>query len=348
MSKRYKICYMLGDGIGPEVMKAALSVLRELASHMEFVELRAGLEYYKRTGVLLEEQFFEKVKECDAVIKGPLQTPLGPGTHRSVNVMIRQELNLYANVRPFTSYKGVSLSTFDLTIIRENTEDLYVGIEGKFGNIAFSMKVISESGSRRIARFAFDYARSRGYKRVTVVHKANILKETDGLFRRVFFEEAEKFSDIKADEMIVDAAAYKLVKSPEEFQIILTPNLYGDILSDLAAGIVGSIGLCGSAQIGDNIAVFEPIHGTAPDIAGKNVANPIGGIIAAKLMLEYLALRYGDSKARNVACAIERGVRRVVESRVSLPRDLGGSANTQEVADAVKEASIDFLRSFSV
>ncbi|MEM1619452.1 MAG: isocitrate/isopropylmalate dehydrogenase family protein [Fervidicoccaceae archaeon] len=342
--RKYRVGYIRGDGVGPEIVDAALSVLVELAEDLELVELRAGYELYKRTGRLLEEGFFDRARELDAILKGPLHTPPGPESPRSVNLLIRRELDLYANVRPFASYEGVSIGRFDFVIIRENTEDLYVGIEGRHGGSAFSLKVITEEGSRRVSRFALRYAASRGYKRVTVVHKANVMKETDGLFREVFLREASSYAGaFEVDEMIVDSAAYNLVRSPNRFGVIVSPNLYGDILSDVAAALVGSLGLCGSAQIGDRIAVFEPVHGTAPDIAGRGVANPLGQLKAAALMLEHLAESRGDEKLRRAASALERAMRRLVERGGPLTPDLGGSASTREVAEEVKRLSLALL-----
>jgi len=334
LPRTYKVGYILGDGVGPEVVLAALRVVKEVAD-LDLFELKAGYEYYKKTGKPFEEDFFSKAMEADAILKGPLQTPYGPGTLRSINVAIRQELDLYANVRPFRSYAGVSLSAFDFVIVRENTEDLYVGAEWKHGDVAFSVKVVSEKASRRISKFALQYAVERGYRKVAVVHKANIMKETDGLFRKAFFEEASKYPQIETEEVLVDAAAYRLVKSPGSFQVIVTLNMYGDILSDLAAGLVGSIGLCGSAQIGEKAAVFEPVHGTAPDIAGKGIANPLGQIEAAGLMLEYLSAKHSDAALARAAKLIRAGVRKVVEERKALPLDLGGTSTTFEVAEAV-------------
>lgn len=336
MARRYKVGIVLGDGIGPEVVSATLDVLSHLGVNLEFVELKAGYEYYKKHGKPLEEGFFDKVKELDAVLKGPLYTPPHEKEFRSLNVLLRRELGLYANVRPFKSFKGVSLKDFNFVIIRENTEDVYVGIEGQYGDYAVTLRVITKQGSEKIARFSFDYAKSHGFNRVTVVHKANILKYTDGLFREVFFTVAKEHRGIEADELIVDAAAYTMVKNPEKLQVLLTPNLYGDILSDLAAGLVGSLGLCGSAQIGDTTAVFEPVHGTAPDIAGKGVANPLGEILAAKMMLEYLSARHSDKELAKHALILENAVRTLVESRRALTPDLGGSSGTRDVVSALK------------
>ncbi|MEZ0394214.1 MAG: isocitrate/isopropylmalate dehydrogenase family protein [Desulfurococcaceae archaeon] len=335
MARRPRIGVIRGDGIGPEVVGAALEVLGELGVDAELVDIEAGLRAYEKYGRTLPPDFVDVAKELDAILKGPLQTPKGPGTPRSANVEIRRLLGLYANVRPFRSFRGISRDTFDFVIVRENTEDLYVGLEGRFGDTAIALKVITREGSTRVSEFAFELARARGYARVTAVHKANILKETDGLFREAFLEVASRHPWARADEMLVDAAAYALVRRPSEFQVIVTPNLYGDILSDLAAGMVGSLGLCGSGQYGAGIPVFEPVHGTAPDIAGKGVANPIGQIEAARLMLEFLGAKHGDEGLLARARALSDAVRRVVEERVALPPDLGGSSGTFDVARAI-------------
>ncbi len=337
MVRRFRIGIVMGDGIGPEIMRATLSVLEELPVEMEFVELQAGYEYYRRTGKLLEEGFFDKARELHAILKAPLTTLPGPGTYRSINILIRQTLGLYANVRPFTSYRGISLGRFDFVVIRENTEGLYSGVEGRFGDQAFTLRIITRKACERIVRFAFNYAVRKRMDLVTCVHKANVLKESDGLFRNVFQEIAAEYPRVRTEEMHVDAAAYNLVKNPGRFRVIVTPNLYGDILSDEAAGLVGSLGLCGSAQIGDETGVFEPVHGSAPDIAGKGIANPLGQITAASLMLEYLGEKHNDEKAIVSSRILREAVRDVIEESRILTPDLGGSATTLDVTREVIE-----------
>lgn len=335
MVKRYKIGVIKGDGIGPEVVNAAIRVLEELDVDLEIVELNAGYEYYKKTGKPLEEEFVDKVIKVDAVLKGPLHTPPQDPNFRSVNMLIRKMLDLYANVRPFKSYKGISQREFNFVIIRENVEGEYTGIEGSLNDIAVSLRIITEKGSRRICDFAFKYARLHGFNKVTVIHKANILRVTDGLFRNVFFEVASGYTDINADELIVDAAAYTMVRHPERLQVLVTPNLYGDILSDLAAGLVGSLGLCGSAQIGERIGVFEPVHGTAPVIAGKGIANPIGTIMASKMMLDYVGTKQSDYRLLEKAKVLEKAVRKVLEEDRVFTPDLGGDKGTIDVVNAI-------------
>lgn len=337
MAKRYKIGVIKGDGIGPEIISATLEVLNHLDVNMDFVEILAGYEYYKKTGKALEDEFFENVKSLEAVLKGPLYTPPHDVEFKSINIFLRRELDLYANIRPFKSFKRVSQKEFNITIFRENTEGEYVGIEGIFNNTAISLRIISEKGSRRICELAFKYARLLSFKKVSVVHKANVLKISDGLFRKVFFDVAKNYPEILADEIIVDTAAYLLVKRPEDLQILVTPNLYGDILSDLAGGLVGSLGLCGSALIGDRMGIFEPIHGVAMDIAGKNIANPVGAITAAKLMLEYLGQKYNDSLIIERAKLLEKSIHTVIEDRKIWTPDLGGNYRTNDVAKAIIE-----------
>lgn len=335
MARKYRIGIVKGDGIGPEIVEATIDILNSLDLNISFIELEAGYGYYQKTGRSIEEGFFDKVKELDAILKGPLYTPPNVREFKSVNILIRRELDLYANVRPFRSFKGISPRNFDTVLIRENTEDVYVGIEGRYRDKAVSLRIITGEGSRRIAKFAFKYAIQRGFSRVTVIHKANILKETDGLFRETFYMVAKEYPNVVADEMIVDTAAYTIVRNPERLQILLAPNLYGDILADLLAGMVGSLGLCGSAQIGENIAVFEPVHGVALDIAGKGIANPIGEILSAKMMLEYLGQRYNDSKLIKVSEKIEEAVHTVISRRIWTP-DLGGNNRTNDVVEAIK------------
>jgi len=300
-------------------------------------ENEAGLAYYKRAGRPYPEGFFDVLRSADAVLKGPLATPIGPGGYRSINVAIRQELDLYANLRPCRGYPGVSPRAFDLVVVRENTEGLYAGVEGRFRDQAYALKIVTRQGSRRIVEFAFDYAVTRGRRLVTCVHKANILKESDGLFLEEFRAVAARYRGrVEAGELIVDAAAYNMARTPEKLDVIVTMNLYGDILSDLAAGVAGSLGLCGSGQYGPETAVFEPVHGAGFDIAGKGVANPVAAIHAARLMLEYLAHRYGDSGLERAAKALDKAVEdTLVRDRVLTP-DLGGTASTLDVAEAVR------------
>ncbi len=343
MGRKYKIAVIEGDGVGPEIVRETIRLLDEVGFNAEYIKLNAGLKYYEKTGKTIEDGALDVIREAHALIKGPIATPLGPGTYRSVNVWLRKQLSLYANVRPFRSYKGISLKDLDIVVIRENTEGAYSGVEEKIPEGAVTYRIITKKATEKIVRFAFEYARKYGRKKVTVVHKANILKESDGLFRNIFFEIAKEYPNIESDEVIVDAAAYKLVKRPYLFDVMVTPNLYGDILSDLVAGIVGGLGLCGSAQIGDNYAAFEPVHGTAVTVAGKGVANPIGEIKAASLMLKWLSERHGDEKLKRIHEAIEEAVRFTIEEARILPQDLGGTAKTVEVANAIISKAKEIL-----
>ncbi len=330
---RPKIAVIRGDGIGPEVVDATLSILERLIE-AEFIEVKAGKEYFRETGLPMEEDGMDRLRESDALLKGPIATPTRGKSYPSVNLRIRREFDLYANVRPFRSYEGISLRKMDLVMVRENVEGLYSGVEELQGDKAVASRVITRRGARRIAEFAFHLAKSEGRGRVTAVHKKNVLKLSDGLFLEEFYGVASRYHGIEADDYIVDAAAYRLVKVDDPFDVMLLPNLYGDILSDVAAGVVGSLGLCGSAQIGERYAAFEPIHGTAEDIAGRGIANPIGTILAASMMLEWLDA--GFRGLGDVGRRLREAVDEVVGEGILTP-DLGGSASTLDVAEAVLE-----------
>lgn len=334
----FKIALIYGDGVGPEVIKAALEVLEALGFDAEYVEVKAGYEYWRRTGKPMEDGALDVIRSCRCVLKGPLMTPPGTDSYRSVTVMLRQALDLYANVRPFKSF-GKASKKIDMVIVRENTEDLYSGIEYRLGSTAITLRVVSERASKRIARFAFELAKREGRRKVAVVHKANVMKESCGLFRSAFFEVAKLYPEIQAEEIVVDSAAYRIVVAPETLDVLVTPNMFGDILSDVAAGVVGSLGLAPSANIGDGYAMFEPVHGTAPDIAGKGVANPIASILSAAMMLSYL----GDAKrARAIEVAVDE---LIAEGRVLTP-DMGGTAKTVDVAREVARRAREALTSF--
>jgi len=337
VKRRYHVVVIPGDGIGPEVVEAALHAIGPVLDRLELERVEAGLGYYERTGRPYPEGFLDRLRSADAVLKGPLATPVGPGGYRSINVLIRQELDLYANLRPCRGYPGVSPKVFDLVVVRENTEGLYAGVEGRFRDEAYALKIVTRRGSERIVRFAFEYAVSRGRRLVTAVHKANILKVADGLFLEVFREVARRYEGrVEAGELIVDAAAYNMARSPEKLDVIVTMNLYGDILSDLAAGVAGSLGLCGSGQYGESAAVFEPVHGAGFDIAGKGVANPVAAIHAARLMLEYLGHRYGDEQLAAAAQLLDKAVEEALTVDRALTPDLGGDRGTMDVAEAVR------------
>ncbi|WP_456434623.1 isocitrate/isopropylmalate dehydrogenase family protein [Methanopyrus sp.] len=317
-----------GDGIGPEVIDAALKVVRAvLGDELEIVEEQAGYSLWKKRGITIEDETVERCREADAVLFGACTTPEDPEAESPI-VTLRKELELYANVRPARSWpvpRPVD-TEFDLVIVRENTEGLYTGCECEVhDSVTVALRKISEEGTCRVAEIACDLAEERS-GRVTIVHKANVLKLTCGTFKRVAAETVER-RGLEWDDEYVDAAAYKLVREPNRFDVILTSNLFGDILSDLAAGLMGSLGLAPSANLGDDAALFESVHGSAPDIAGKGIANPVAAILSAAMMLDYLG--YGEE-----ARAIERAVEEVLHEGVRTP-DLGGSETTEGVAEAI-------------
>lgn len=329
----YNITLIPGDGIGPEVIKAARIVLEASGVKINWEIVEAGEEVIQKFGTPLPNYVIDSIKKNKVALKGPITTPIGTG-FRSVNVALRQTLELYANIRPVKSYKGVPsrYSDIDLVIVRENTEDLYAGIEHKIGeDAAESIKIITRKASERIARFAFELTKREKRKKVTVVHKANIMKYTDGLFLECVRKVSQEYPEIVFEEMIVDAMSMKLVQVPNNYDVLVMPNLYGDILSDLAAGLVGGLGVVPGANIGDKEAVFEPVHGSAPKHKGKFVANPTATILAGVMMLKYL----GENKA---ADRVGKAVVKVLEEGKYLTRDLGGNTGTIEYAEAVIDA----------
>jgi len=329
----YNITLIPGDGIGPEVIKAARIVLEASGVKINWEIVEAGEEVIQKFGTPLPNYVIDSIKKNKVALKGPITTPIGTG-FRSVNVELRQTLDLYANVRPVKSYKGVPsrYSDIDLVIVRENTEDLYAGIEHKIGeDAAESIKIITRKASERIARFAFKLAKREERKKVTVVHKANIMKYTDGLFLECVRKVSQEYPEIVFEEMIVDAMSMKLVQVPNNYDVLVMPNLYGDILSDLAAGLVGGLGVVPGANIGDKEAIFEPVHGSAPKALEANTANPTAAILSGVMMLKYL----GESKA---ADRVEKAVVKVLEEGKYLTRDLGGNNGTVEYAKAVIDA----------
>lgn len=329
----YKITLIPGDGIGPEVINAARMVLESSGVNLDFEIAIAGENAIKEFGTPLPEETIESIKRNKIALKGPVTTPVGTG-FRSVNVGLRQSLNLYANVRPIKTFEGVPsrYKDIDLIVVRENTEDLYAGIEHMIGeDAAESIKIITRSASERIVKYAFDLAKKEGYKKVTAVHKANIMKCTDGLFLKSARNVASEYSETQFEDVIVDAMCMKLVMYPENYEVLVMPNLYGDILSDLASGLIGGLGLVPGANIGLDAAVFEPVHGSAPDIAGKNIANPTAAILSGVMMLRHL----GELEA---ADRIEKAVAQVLKEGKHITVDLGGNAGTEEFAKAVIKA----------
>jgi isocitrate dehydrogenase (NAD+) len=329
----YGITLIPGDGIGPEVTSAAQQVLNATGVKFEWQTHLAGQTALDQLGSPLPAQTLAAVQSSNATLKGPTATPSGTG-FRSVNVELRQKLHLYANFRPARSMPGVPsrYEDVDLIIIRENTEGLYSGLEHEVvPGVVESLRVVTERASERIVKFAFDTAVRQGRRRVTCVHKANILKLSDGLFLRTCRRVAESYPQVAFDDSIIDAAAMKLVLNPHAFDVMVMENLFGDIVSDLTAGLVGGLGLAPSANVGDGIAVFEAVHGSAPDIAGKGISNPTAVILSAVLMLRYL----GEQSA---ADCIENAVRNVFSDGRVRTGDLGGTATTKEFVSAILAA----------
>jgi isocitrate dehydrogenase (NAD+) len=332
MSK--KITVIPGDGIGPDIVKSALAILEKAGCEFDYEFVDAGLTALEKTGELLPQATLDAIAKNGVTLKGPLTTPVGEG-FTSINVSLRKRFGLYANLRPVKSFKGTQAryDNIDIITVRENTEGMYSGLGQKVsedGSEAEAMSKITRAGAERIVRFAYDLARREGRKKVTAVHKANILKSTSGLFLKVAREIADEYPDIESAEMIVDAACMRLVMNPEDFDVLVTTNLFGDILSDLCAGLVGGLGMAPGANIGKDCAIFEAVHGSAPDIAGKNLANPSSVILAAVQMLEYLEMPEPAEK-------ITRALAEVIESGDRTTRDLGGSHGTTDFTDAIIE-----------
>ncbi|WED75759.1 isocitrate dehydrogenase [Aeromonas allosaccharophila] len=331
MSKR-KITVIPGDGIGPSIIESAIQILTHAGCDFEYEYADAGLVALEKHGELLPQATLDLIEKNKVSLKGPLTTPVGGG-FTSINVSLRKKFNLYANVRPVISFKGTKsrYDNIDIITVRENTEGMYSGAGQKRSDdnkSAEAMSIITREGAERIVKFAFELARQEGRKKVTIIHKANILKSTSGLFLEVAREIASHYPDIQSEEMIVDAACMNLVMYPERFDVMVTTNLFGDILSDLCAGLVGGLGMAPGANIGDGAAIFEAVHGSAPDIAGKNIANPTSVLLASIQMLEYLGMQ--DKAER-----IREAVRATIESGDRVTRDLGGSASTSEFTQAI-------------
>lgn len=319
-----------GDGIGPEVTAATVRVLEAAGLDVEWESHIAGAEAVAKNEEPLPQRLLDSIKRTRTCLKGPVTTPVGKG-FRSINVSLRKALELYANLRPARTIPGLPgrYTDVDLVIVRENTEGLYSGIEHEVvPGVVESLKIITEKASTRVARFAFEYARANGRKRVTAVHKANIMKLADGLFLDCFRKVSESYPEIEADDRIIDAMCMNLVIRPEAFDVLLLENLYGDIVSDLAAGLVGGLGVVPGANIGADSAVFEAVHGSAPDIAGRGLANPLALMRTGILMLRHLG-------ERDVAERVAGALRKVVIEDQLYTRDLGGTASTSEFTEAV-------------
>jgi isocitrate dehydrogenase (NAD+) len=331
MSKR-TITVIPGDGIGPSIIDSALKILDKAGCNFEYEFADAGLVALEKHGELVPQRTLDLIEKNRITLKGPLTTPVGEG-FTSINVSLRKKFGLYANVRPVISFKGTQAryENIDIITVRENTEGMYSGLGQKVsedGETAEATSIITRQGAEQITTFAYELARKENRKKVTIVHKANIMKSTSGLFLKVAREVSLRYPDIATEEMIVDATCMKLVMSPENFDVIVTTNLFGDILSDLCAGLVGGLGMAPGANIGRDTAIFEAVHGSAPDIAGKNLANPTSVILASIQMLEYLGMADKAEMIRSaVAAVIEEGDRTT--------RDLGGTHGTTDFTQAV-------------
>lgn len=321
-----------GDGIGPEVTRAVVRVLEAAGADLEWERQVAGVDAMEAHGVPLPDAVLESIQRNKVALKGPVTTPVGKG-FRSVNVQLRKELELFANLRPIETLPNVPsrYEVIDLVIVRDNTEGLYSVIEHLVvDGVVESLKIVTRKASIRIARFAYEYARAGGRKRVTAVHKANIMKLSDGLFLECCREVGAEYDDIETDDRIIDAMCMELVMRPENYDVLVLPNLYGDIVSDLAAGLVGGLGMTPGANLGEELAIFEAVHGSAPDIAGQNRANPSALLQSGVLMLEHIGLR-------EEAARVRRALRSVLAAGI-LTGDLGGDASTTEFTDALVRA----------
>jgi len=326
----HQITLVPGDGIGPEVSEAVVRIFKVAKLDIDWERHDAGVTAFKRYNQSLPGALLDSIRRNRVALKGPVTTPIAEG-FTSVNVGLRKALDLYANLRPVRNLAGVPsrFCDVDLVIVRENTEDLYAGLEHQIvPGVVESLKIITEKASTRIAQFAFDYARRSQRKRVTAIHKANIMKLSDGLFLESTRKVAREYTDIAYDERIVDAACMQLVMHPEKFDVLLLPNLYGDIVSDLCAGLVGGLGVVPGANLGESAAVFEAVHGSAPDIADKNLANPTALLLSGLMLLEHIGER---EHADRIRAALDR----VLAAGVIRTRDLGGTASTTEFTDAI-------------
>ncbi len=329
-----KISIIKGDGIGPEIMDSTLRVLAALGCQFEYEYVDAGLTAHEKTGELLPKATLDSISRNKLALKGPLTTPIGEG-FTSMNVTLRKKYDLFANVRPAISFPGTKsrFENIDIVTIRENTEGLYSGagqITHDDGEVAEAKSIVTRTGAKRVLEYGFEYVKAHNRKRLTVVHKANILKTTSGLFLKMAREIAKNYPTVEMVEMIVDNACMQLVMKPEQFDVIVTTNLFGDILSDLCAGLVGGLGMAPAANIGKDVAIFEAVHGSAPDIAGKGLANPVALLLAASLMLDHLN---ENEKAESLRNAIKQTM--IQKDRVTA--DLGGKGKTSTFTDAIIE-----------
>lgn len=325
------VTLIYGDGIGKEVMSSAVEVIKATGADINFEEEIAGLEAVEKYGEPLPKKVIDSIKKNKVALKGPVTTPVGKG-FRSVNVTLRKELNLYANVRPVKTYEGLKnrYEDIDLVIIRENTEGLYAGIEKEIEGGAETTRLITKEASKRISTYAFELARRENRKMVTALHKANICKLTDRVFLDAVNEVHKDYTEIELNDLIIDAACMNLVMYPEKYDVLLATNLFGDIVSDLCAGLIGGLGLTTGSNIGEDGAIFEAVHGSAPDIAGKNIANPTACILAGAKMLNYIGYKKEAKK-------IENAIESLIKDGKYLTKDLGGSLGTKEFTKKVIE-----------
>ncbi len=329
-----KICYINGDGVGPELMDLARKVLGVMADY-EMVEAQAGYDCFKKVGTSIPDETIELAKNSDAILLSAVSSP--PETagetmkdYKSAVITLRKQLDMYANVRPSKSYPGTGAlkDNIDLTIVRENTEGLYAQIEWMEGEAAYAKRVVTRKASERVIRFAFEYAKKHGKKKVTVVHKANALRKTCGFFLKIAQEISEEYPGIELEDVIVDAMAMRLIKHPQNFEVIVTTNLFGDILSDESAEVTGGLGLSPSMNYGDEHAMFEPTHGSAPKYTGMDVVNPVGMIRSVQMMFDYLGEAEKSKK-------LDEAVYKTIVERKKITKDLGGSAKTSEMVDEI-------------
>ncbi len=334
----YKISLITGDGIGPDLSNSAISVLNtihdKLGLKFEIKNLQAGDKALTEKGKALPDETIEAIKKSDACLKAPVGESAA-----DVIVALRRMLDLYANIRPAKSYPNMPAlqNDIDLVIVRENTEDLYTGKEFTIGDSSVALRIISEAASKRIAKYAFETAKQRdSMKKVTCVHKSNVMRVTDGLFAKSCFEVSKNYPDIKFEQMYVDACAMNLIRQPNQFDVIVTTNLFGDILSDESSQVVGGLGMAPAANIGDNFALFEPVHGAAFDIAGKNIANPSSFLLSIKMMLDWLGAKNNDSKCLEVGKRLESIIFNLVKDGIKT-KDIGGNKTTSEFTKEITD-----------
>jgi 3-isopropylmalate dehydrogenase len=334
----YKISLITGDGIGPELSESAISVLNTIGDKFdlkfEISKLVAGDEALEKTGKALPDDVVETIKQSDVCLKAPVGESAA-----DVIVVLRRMLDLYANIRPSKSYPHMPAlrDDIDMVIVRENTEDLYIGKEFSLGNAAVALRIISEDASKRIAKYAFETAKQRnGMKKVTCVHKSNVMRVTDGLFAKACIDVSKDYPDISFEEMYVDACAMNLIRQPQKFDVIVTTNLFGDILSDESSQVVGGLGMAPAANLGDDFALFEPVHGAAFDIAGQNIANPSSFLLSIKMMLNWLGVKYNDPKCFEAATKLESTIFDLVKSGIKT-KDIGGDSTTTEFTKQITD-----------